>query len=228
MYIVLAIAWIMIGASVGVVEGRHGHWRRGWVVSAILGPFAVALALGRPSLPPPSPTVLRTGRARRGSVDLLVGFDGSASSMEAAALAIGLFGPRARRVTLATVLDVDTAAPHADNTLYLEPWPEKQAALDDLDGAVTSLEADFGIKPGSVILAGAPADALERYAIDEGYEVLVVGSRGRGLSKLLFGSCASTIASNAKVPVMILPAAGPSRPTTSSPRRPTPASLRSS
>ena len=217
-YVALAVAWVVVGAAVGVVEARHGHWRHSWVVSAILGPFAFGLAVGRRGLTPPAPKVLTTGLARRGPVDLLLGFDGSASSMEAAALAIGLFGPRVRRVTLATVLDVDTAAPHTDNTLYPAPWPEEQAALDDLGRAVTSLEADFGIKPGSVILAGAPADALERYAIDEGYEVLVVGCRGKGLSKLLLGSCASTLAGKAKVPVMLIPAA----PTTSSPATPTP------
>ena len=138
--------------------------------------------------------------------------------MDAAVQAIGFFGPRVRRVTLATVLDVDTVAPHADSTLYPEPWPEEQAALDDLDRAVRSLEADFAIKPGSVLLAGAPADALERYAIDEGYEVLVIGCRGKGLSKLLLGSCASTLPGKARVPVLLIPAA----PIASPPAPPTP------
>jgi nucleotide-binding universal stress UspA family protein len=218
-YVAVAVVWLVVGAAVGLLEARHGHWRHSWVVSAILGPFALALAIERRQLTPPSPTVLTTGRARRGPVDLLLGFDGSTSSMEAAALAIGLFGPRLRRVTLATVLDVDTAAPHADSTLYPEPWPEEQAARHDLDTAVSSLEADLGIKAGSVILAGAPADALERYAIDEGYEVLVIGCRGKGLSKLLLGSCASTLACKTKVPVMLIPAAAP---TTSSPSTPAP------
>jgi hypothetical protein len=38
-----------------------------------------------------------------GPVDLLLGFDGSSSPMDAAKLALGLFGPRVPRVTLATV-----------------------------------------------------------------------------------------------------------------------------
>jgi len=212
-YVAVVVAWLAVGAAVGVVDARRGHWRHSWVVSAILGPFAVALAWERRHLAPPSPTVLTKGRARRGPVDLLLGFDGSPSSMEAAVLAIGLFGPRARKVMLATVLDVDTAAPHADSELYPVPWPEEQAARDHLDTAVSSLEADFGIEAGSVILAGAPADALERYAVEEGYEVLVIGCRGKGLSKVLLGSCASTLARAAKVPVMLIPEA----PTTSSP-----------
>jgi nucleotide-binding universal stress UspA family protein len=217
-YVALAVAWLVIGAAAGVIETRHGHWSRTWVVSAIMGPFAVALALGRRSVRPPSPTVVATGAARRGPVDLLIGFDGSSSSMEAATLAVGLFGPRVRRVTLATVLDVDTAAPHADNPLYPEPWPEEEAARRDLDAAATALEADAGIKPSSVILAGAPAEALERYAIEEGYEVLVIACRGRGFSKLFLGSCASTLARKTKVPVMLIPTA----PIGSSPATPTP------
>jgi nucleotide-binding universal stress UspA family protein len=190
-----------------VLDARHGHWRHSWVVSAILGPFAIGLALARRHVRQPSPTVVTMGLARRGPVDLLVGFDGSAGSMNAAAMAVGLFGPRVRRVTLATVLDVDTAAPHTNSTFHPGPWPEEQAARDDLDAAVSSLEADFGIKAGSVILPGAPAEALERYAIDEGYEVLVIGCRGEGLSKLVLGSCASRLACKAKVPVMLIPAA---------------------
>jgi nucleotide-binding universal stress UspA family protein len=205
-YVAVVVAWLVVGAVVGVVEARHGHWRKSWVVYAILGPFAIALVLERRHLTRPSPTVLATGRARRGPVDLLLGFDGSANSSKAAALAIELFGPRVRRVTLATVLDVDTAAPHADSTIHPGPWPEEQTARDDLDAAVSSLEADFGIKAGSVILAGAPADALERYAAEEGYEVLVIGCRGKGLSKLVLGSCASTLACRTKVPVMLIPA----------------------
>ena len=64
-----------------------------------------------------------------------------------------------------------------------------------------------------MILAGAPADALERYALEEDYEVVVIGCRGKGLSKLVLGSCASTLAGKAKVPVMLVPAV----PATSSP-----------
>lgn len=73
-------------------------------------------------------------------------------------------------------------------------------------GVVSSLEADFGVKAGSVILAGAPADALERYAAEKGYEVLVIGCHGKGLSKLELGSCASTLACKTTVLVMLIPA----------------------
>jgi hypothetical protein len=96
-YVAVFVAWLAVGAAVGMIDARHGHWRHSWAVSAILGPFAVALTWECRHLAPPSPTVLTTGRARRGPVDLLLEFDGSPSSMEVAVLAIGLFGPRGAR-----------------------------------------------------------------------------------------------------------------------------------
>jgi hypothetical protein len=160
--VVVAVAWLVVGAAVGVIEGRHGHWHKAWVVSAILGPFAIPLALQHRHGAQPQPSVLSRGRARRGPIDLLIGLDGSESSMSAASLALRLFGPRVRRVTLATVLDVDTAAPHADDALYPEPWPEERAAREQLESAAAALAIEAGDKPGSVILAGDPADALEQ------------------------------------------------------------------
>src|SRR5690606_10680254 len=134
--------------------------------------------------------------------DLLIGIDGSRASLAAAETAVRLFGPRVRRVTLATVLDIETATPHGDSLLNPEPWPEEVAARDGLAAAVASLKAATGYEAGSVLLAGPPADALERHALDEEYEVIVVGRRGRGLARTLLGSCASALASRTNVPVL--------------------------
>lgn len=217
-YVLITAAWLTVGAAVGVFEARHGAWHRGWVVSAIFGPFAVPLALQRRHESRPTPTVLVPGTARRGPIDLLIGFDGSASSLTAASLAVRLFGPRVRRVTLATVLDNDTAPPHADSVMYPEPWREELDAREQLEAASSTLRDGLVEWPGSVLLAGDPADALEKYAIDEGYEVLVVGCRGKGLSKLLLGSCASKLARSTRVPVLLIPA----EPAAAAPIAPTP------
>jgi nucleotide-binding universal stress UspA family protein len=107
---------------------------------------------------------------------------------------------------LANVLDVDTAAAHDDSVVQPDLWPEERVSRDDLAAAVTTLETDYGIVAGSVILAGVPAEALERHAVEEGYEVLVIGCRGKGLSKLVLGSCATRLACKSSVPVMIIPA----------------------
>lgn len=206
LYLLGVLAWLAVGAAVGLIEARHGAWHRGWVLMAPLGPLAIPLAVDRRRQAKPEPAVLATGQARRGPVDLLVGLDGSPASSSAASLALQLFGPRVHRVTLATVLDLDTAGPHAPERDDPEPWPEEQSARARLASMADSLRTSFGCEPGMVILAGEPADALERYAIDEGYEVIVIGSRGTGLGKRLFGSCASELACRTKVPVLVIPA----------------------
>lgn len=204
--VAIPVAWLTVGAVVGVVEARHGGWHRGWVVAAIFGPLAIPLALQRRRQARPRPAVLTSGRARQGPVDLLIGIDGSPGSIAAASLAVRLFGPRVRRVMLATALDLDTAMPHREGGLYPEPWPEEEAARTHLDSAAAALQHECEVTPGSVVLAGEPADALEQYAISEGYEVIVVGCRGTGLSKRVLGSCASKLARKTAVPVLLIPA----------------------
>lgn len=205
-YALVLVVWLLVGAVVGVVEARHGAWRRSWAVAAVFGPFAIPLALQRRHQAKPDTVVLSPGRAGRGPVDLLIGLDGSESSLAAASLALHLFGPRARRVTLTSVLDLDTARSHDDDVTDPEPWPEERDARLRLDEAATALQESTGVRPGSVILAGRPADALEQHALAEGYEVIVVGHRGKGLSKRVLGSCASDLAGRTKVPVLLVPA----------------------
>ena len=60
---VVVAAWLIVGAAVGVVGARHGHWRWAWVVSAIFGPFAIPLALQRHAAMA-DPVVLARGRPR--------------------------------------------------------------------------------------------------------------------------------------------------------------------
>jgi nucleotide-binding universal stress UspA family protein len=177
------------------------------VVSAILGPFAIPLAVDRRRVEPPAPLVLQGGRARTGPIDVRVGVDGSARSTEAAEVALALLGPRVRRVTLASVLDFGATTPPASSELFPDPYPEDVAARELLGAVAGVVRTSTGIEPGTVVLAGDPADALERHALEEGYDVLVVGCRGRGLSKRLLGSCAAKMAAKTSVPVLLIPSA---------------------
>ena len=67
--------------------------------------------------------------------------------------------------------------------------------------AASSVKAQ---QPSTVVLTGRPADALTRYAADEGYEVISIGRRGRGASKAVMGSTASRLANGADVPVLVV------------------------
>ena len=61
-----------------------------------------------------------------------------------------------------------------------------------------------GRSPGPArTAAGRPAEELQRLAVERGYDLLVVGTRGTGLSKVLLGSTATELAAHAKVPVLL-------------------------
>lgn len=57
---------------------------------------------------------------------------------------------------------------------------------------------------GQELLCGPPAEALSEFARAGGYQLLVVGGRGRGLSKAVLGSTASALAASCSVPTMIV------------------------
>lgn len=212
--VLVIVAWLVVGALVGLYEARRGHWRRGWAMSAVFGPLAIPLALERRNLLAPEPVVLRAGHARGGAVDLLVGLDGSPASQGAAELAVRLFGPALGRVTLASVIDVEARTAHDGGLLDPGPVDGERAARTELAAAESALRHATGCDPGTVVLSGVPADALQAHALAEGYEVLVVGCRGRGLTTRLLGSCAAALAERARLPVLLLPSTEPSTPAT--------------
>ena len=198
------LGWLVIGAVVGLLDARRGGWHKGWVLSAILGPFAVPYGLQayrRGSTV--APVRLDVGHVGPG-LSMLVGIDGSEASSAAAFTAIRLFSDRVGRVVLATVLDFDTAASERPDSEG--DWPERAAAGEALEGLADELAEERDHRPGTVLLSGDPADALEAFAAEEGYDVLVVGTRGRGGSKMVLGSCASRLGHRRRgVPVLLVP-----------------------
>lgn len=107
------------------------------------------------------------------AVDLIVGYDGSAGSEAAAATAIKLLGERLGRVTLTMVIPFD-------------------------DGLAAEREAKVKLLDVAERLRRS---ALASYAIDEGYDLLAIGTIGAGAH--LFGSAARELAGTSKVPVLL-------------------------
>jgi nucleotide-binding universal stress UspA family protein len=70
--------------------------------------------------------------------------------------------------------------------------------------AVDKVASSVPHEPDSVMLAGKPADALAAHAADGQFDVLAVGSRGRGASKLVMGSVATRLSSGSATPVLIV------------------------
>jgi nucleotide-binding universal stress UspA family protein len=205
MVVVAVVAvWILIGVTTGLVEARRGHWAKIWMVDACFGPLSVPVAIARRRQAPLAPTLLSGGIVAAGDLDVLVGIDGSAPSLAAATTAAELFGARIHRMTLATVLDLDTGIASAESTLSPAPLDEERAARAALETAAGAI-SQMGALPDTMLLTGQPAWALEAYAVDHGYDVLVTGCRGHGLAKTVLGSCASQLARCTRVPVVIVP-----------------------
>lgn len=195
----IAAAWAAIGLMLAVVMGRRGHNSFGWLVTGtLLGPLGLVLAIDswrhdEQWQPAPVPAEAPTPGA--GPVDVLIGYDGSPESAAAADAVVALFGDRIGRLTAATVVS------------YGDLREEGRQARE-------ALRALAARAPGRTfqleVLAGHPATALATHAGEGGYDVVAIGTRGKGISKAFLGSAATELARSSKVPVLLV-GGGPGR-----------------
>jgi nucleotide-binding universal stress UspA family protein len=194
--LIVFMSFVAIGVAASVFMGRRGHNPFAWLMlGAILGPLVIpviAVAINEERMHQRRKVV--GGTSAGGAIDVLVGIDGSREAEAALHAASTLFWPLIGRLTLATVEDFDTAGSRT-------PLDFERRAVETLERVASSVEAQ---RPSAVILTGRPADALMRYAADEGYEVIAIGRRGRGANKAVMGSTASRLTTGADVPVLVV------------------------
>jgi nucleotide-binding universal stress UspA family protein len=194
--LIFFMSFVAIGVAASIFMGRRGHNPFAWLMlGAILGPLVIpviAVAIHEERMHQRRKVV--GGSSAGGAIDVLVGIDGSPEAEAALHAASALFGPLIGRLTLATVEDFDTAG--SKTPLGLE-----RRAVETLERAARSVEPQ---RPSAVILTGRPADALMRYAAEEGFEVIAIGRRGRGANKAVMGSTASRLTAGADVPVLVV------------------------
>lgn len=186
-------AWCAIGIAVSIWMRRRGHALFMWAyLGAVLGPLVVPLAIDAIARERrESVTDVGAVPHEHGKVSVLVGIDGSEESFAAARSVVALLGERIGRLTLAAVVDFDSADGPS------EARSDAGRHLDDVGRDISLDRAE------RAILVGAPADALEHASRDGGFDLLVVGRRGRGASRALLGSVAVRLASSAHVSVLI-------------------------
>ena len=206
--ITLVIAWILVGALLGIHESRRGHWHWLWLLGAMAGPFSIPLYRQieqNEQLSRPIP--LRPGsRDGHPGLRILAGIDGSQASVVAAREAADLVGANLGDLTLAAVADYEIS-----ETLPADPSPadtEDTPYAAVLADASRLLDRWLSFEPGTVLLTGRPAAALVDYAIREHFDLIVVGTSGRGLTKRVLGSCASQLTHETSVPVLLMPGSG--------------------
>ncbi|MGE2835427.1 universal stress protein [Mycobacterium sp. SMC-4] len=196
----LAIAfvavWLITGAVTGLWLVRRGHDVRWIPISLMLGPIFVPIALERVDRGGPRPAT--TGdrgdsTPPSGAPRILVGLDGSAQSSAAFDAAKRLFGATGQFVVTEVVA-------------YEAAEDPDQVAVTTARERLTAATAD-GAAVRREVLVGAPAEALSHFAEQIDADVIVVGRRGRGLTRRLLGSVSSSLLEQAEVPVLVVDAA---------------------
>jgi len=192
--VAVSTVWLVIGLTLSLVMGRRGHNSFGWlVVGTLLGPLAIILAVeARRHDEVLNPEALRgaeVATAGTGPVDVLIGYDGSPESAAALHFVRALFADRVGRLTVATVI------PFGDIR------EQERIATEGL----RRFAREAGPVPEFQILHGRPSAALREYAIEAGYELIAVGTRGAGVAKAVLGSAATELAhGGGKVPVLLV------------------------
>jgi nucleotide-binding universal stress UspA family protein len=204
----LMVTFACIGVVLAIVMGRLGYSAFAWgLLGLLLGPIGLLLALVEVRKDRPWWTrLVASGDRGGGPVDVLVGIDGSPESAAAATAALELLGGRVGRLTMVAVTDLDDSYAGREERRRLEAELERQAVtvrswLRKRDGSV---QAKPTVVPELKLMAGRPATTLDTVAAEDGYDLLVVGARGAGLSSLLLGSVASRLAARASVPVLVV------------------------
>jgi nucleotide-binding universal stress UspA family protein len=148
---------------------------------------------------------------------IVCGVDGSTDSHRA----LGVAAQFARRLdaklivanVVAYVRDpivpTDTYAPMARWTGYGAPMTESRtdADVEASEALLEHIVADAGVDGAELrTMLGIPAERLADLADDEGADLIVVGSRGRGSLKAAFlGSVSNSLIGIARCPVLVVP-----------------------
>ncbi len=200
---VLAVWLAIVLASGLVVTYLARRWGRdpfGWLLlSAAMGPIAIIALIGtRQSDVERSRVSTGESSAQSGRPRVLIASDGSDAGL-ASARYVALVHGNAADVIVLTVLPHEAQPSSAEQSM--RDYEERVAA--STDRTIDSLKR-AGISPRLVVAFGSPGEEIIRQADAEGAELIVVGRRGSGLSKAIFGSTSDYVLKNAKRPVTVV------------------------
>ncbi|UQZ85092.1 Stress response protein NhaX [Paenibacillus konkukensis] len=134
---------------------------------------------------------------------ILVPFDGSNLSRKALSKAVDIVKETASRESGKPVLEVlhivQDVSYAMGTTITVDP-KISQAVIDEAKQMVPSdVQASFAIEYGQ------PANTILNYANDNGFDFIIMGSRGLGTIREFFlGSVSHNVVQNSKVPVLIV------------------------
>jgi len=145
---------------------------------------------------------------------VLLPTDGSETANQAIAFAARLLGNTSCKVTLLSVVEEPVYSAFWSDGLIapevLMPPPEEMRGELDAKAEEVLKESaeplrDAGVEVQAKVRFGNPAGEILREAEEGGYDMVVMGSHGRGaLGGFLLGSVSNRVAHHAKCPVLIV------------------------
>lgn len=134
---------------------------------------------------------------------ILLAVDGSDHSLRAAKQAVKLAsGSTESQVTIVFVADYDNAKNevlHSGSSMELDLQRRKK--LQPVEEKMAAASIRYKVE----ILHGTPGPAIVEYANKEGFDVLVIGSRGlNSLQEMVLGSVSHKVVKRANCPVLIV------------------------
>lgn len=141
---------------------------------------------------------------------IVCGVDGSTDSQAALGVAVDLAARLQLRLIMANVVEA-TRAPYAGASLggaMPQPHlPTMDHQKEVAEGLLAELCKTLGLEQADRrVVVGYAAERLAELAEDEGAELIVVGSRGRGAFKAAFlGSVSTSLIGVARCPVLVVP-----------------------
>jgi nucleotide-binding universal stress UspA family protein len=197
---IIVAAWLLCGTAVALFMVRRGHSPYLWLIFTAFGPLAILFALGaRDDETRTTPIVTSIGGSRPGALHLLLGIDGSRSSLNAARSIARALDGTVGRVTVVGVLDYEATQTH--------PLGDAQSDADGwLIEAGKVVTDETGLEPTRVVLTGDPARQITNWARDHDVDIIGVATRSHWTARhVLAGSVTKAVMQDASCPVMVMP-----------------------
>ncbi len=137
---------------------------------------------------------------------ILVAMDGSEPALKAMRVVANLMRATGAQLTLAYVMSKPLTYPADFPCFGLEAFEEEERkwAKQMLSDAARKA-GDFDLPVDTLVLGGSPAEAIVDEAARQAYDMVVVGSRGRGaVTRVLLGSVADRLVHICKAPVLVV------------------------
>ncbi|NNC81818.1 MAG: universal stress protein [Acidimicrobiales bacterium] len=186
--------WSALGLFSVWLLRRNGH-TVAWAGLALwMGPIVLLLAQ---SVPQDSGRVIyfHPGTDLPGSLNVLVGLDGSSGSVTSAKAALEPLRPVIHRIRLVSVIDIETGKA-----------PENYSVDDELIEALHAASRTLEMPEAELALVSGRADhALMTHAVDEAMDLVVVAHRQHRFASVLLGSTVARLAKHSSVPILIGP-----------------------